>query len=98
MARPKIEGPKPQAGDVFALYSKGEPEGRRIEIDEVYEDRVTAHTIGGRRETTYISMHTLRPTANGWHLVERDGRKVLRVASLPDGATMVELAPAQVSS
>jgi hypothetical protein len=76
MARPKIEGPKPQTGDVFALYSKGKPDphGRRIGIDEVYEDRVTAHTIGGRRETTCISMRTLRPTANGWHLRERDGR------------------------
>ena len=79
MARPKIEGPTPQKGDVFALYHKGKPcdSGRRIRItEEVRSNFVTAQTIGGTREVTCISLSTLRPTANGWHLVERGGHSV----------------------
>ena len=90
--RPKIEGPKPQKGDVFALYHTGKPKGRRIRItDEVRSDFVTAKTIGGTRETTYISLSTLRPTANGWHLAERDGCEVRAVDTDTKGALVVVL-------
>lgn len=77
MARPRIEGPTPQKGDVFALYHKGAPEGRRIKIETVGAHDVEVRTVGGRDATTCISLSALRPTANGWHLVERDGREAI---------------------
>lgn len=81
--RKKIEGPVPQPGDVFALYHKGAPHGRRVKVFADTGDKAKVQSIDSKgapefgTRPTYISISTMRPTANGWHLVERGGCKVV---------------------
>lgn len=80
--RPKIKAPTYEAGDVLALHHKGRPDGRRVKVLEVGAGSIKVQTIEStstparRGATTWISISTARPTANGWHLVERGGLAV----------------------
>jgi hypothetical protein len=81
--RPKIEAPTYQVGDVLALHFKNKPDGRRIKVLEVSDIKIraqTTHNENGEKvekgQANWISLHTARPTANGWHLVERGGLAV----------------------
>lgn len=77
MGRKKIEAVDPMVGDVWQGMAalNRERAVRKIKLTEVDETYAHGKDTQTKRKTRVLRS-TMRPTARGWKLVERAGKKV----------------------